>query len=452
MMDKWRSGSRRALVFTLLGAVVGLILVGCRETDPPNNSRDTGNTEECQLDRDCPVGERCDQGDCVPLGSGCVDDLDCDAGACVMGECVASGDTGAVDVADGGTGDVRDAGQCSGCFASMGEESRICVTGTHNEACGQGGGPCTQCASDEFCERGTCKERTCTPESCDGCCKNDQCVSGDADDACGTGGEICETCSGNASCEMGECVAPCSERCEGCCTEDGECLEGNSKMSCGTGGEACQSCAMGEQCRGGCVEVDCESTCQGCCVDGTCKDGTADEACGRDGDACQSCADAFGCDSRATGGVCALQDDSTWNVVAARGEVPAKRKVNQTFGGTEDEKWDSLSKPDVFLKISNDAASKSAKTSSAKDSLEPSWKETTIENVRAKHLTGSPKTALKLVDDDVADNDLIAKCKIQFKAKFGKGQFDGKSHEFVCKHTHAGEEITTKVWLRLERQ
>ncbi|MFB6350254.1 MAG: hypothetical protein ABEK29_00470, partial [Bradymonadaceae bacterium] len=293
-----------------------------------------------------------------------------------------------------------------------------------------------------------CKEASCTPESCDGCCKNDECQSGDTDQACGTGAETCETCSGEAFCQDGECTAPCSERCDGCCTENGECKAGSSADMCGTGGDMCQSCGDGQECRGGCVETNCEVSCEGCCVDGTCKDGTSDDTCGRNGAVCKSCPKSFGCDQRATGGACVLQDESTWDIVAVRGKVP---KTNKTLGGTKDEKWDEASKPDVFLKVTNDTASKSGKTSVAKDSLEPSWGEKPIKKIAAGDLTGSKKTTLKLVDNDIYDNDHIATCEIQFKANFGEGQFDGKAHEFVCKEKHAGdEEITTKVWLKLK--
>lgn len=429
---------------------LSLAAVGCSDFASSEGEQDTGSSDECQLDEDCPPSEQCSAGECVPTQSGCLDGTDCAEGQdCVMGECVAV-DVGPTDASDGGGGDV-DAGDCAGCYTSMGEESRVCVVGTHNEACGTGGGPCTQCGSDEYCDEGTCKEASCTPETCDGCCKDDECITEGTDEACGTGGETCETCSGESFCEEGECVAPCSERCDGCCDDEGNCHEGGSKDRCGTAGEACQTCGEGEECRGSCVETDCEVSCSGCCVDGECKDGTADEACGRDGNACQSCAESFGCEQRATGGACVLQKDSKWNLVVVRGKVPETRKTEKTFGGTKDEKWDELSKPDVYLKVTNDSASQSAETSVAKDSLEPSWEETVLEGVQAGDLTDSPKTTLELVDDDFVDNDHIATCDIQFKAKFDLGQFDGTAQEFTCKHTHAGEEITPKVWLQLER-
>ena len=442
-------------VVVLVAGMLVVVAVGCGEKEPEDTSGDEG----CQLDRDCPVGDECTDGECVPIESGgCVDELDCDDGEeCVMGECEAEtmgadgGDASDANGADTMPGDT-DAGDCAGCFASMGEEATVCVVGTHNEACGTGGGACTACATDEYCSEGSCEEATCTPDSCDGCCLDDECQDGDTDEACGTGAETCETCSGAAFCEDGECVAPCSETCDGCCDADGNCKEGNSSASCGSNGVMCQSCVEGEECRGGgCVEVDCQATCKGCCADGACKPGTEGMACGRDGDACQSCAGGFGCDERATGGVCVLQDDSRWDVVVVRGKVPNQRKVDGTFGGKSDEQWDDLSKPDVFVEVANGAASASEKTSVKKDDLEPSWEETTIANIRAADLRKSGETTLKIVDSDFVDNDLIAECGVDFEVAFGQGDFDGDPHEFVCNHTHAGEEIEPKVWLRLER-
>jgi len=435
----------------VVGVSAALATGGCSDYASSEDGQDSGSAQECQLDRDCPVGQRCTQEECVPIESGCVDDLDCDEGEnCVTGECMAEADAGPTDVSDTGSGDA-DAVGCTGCYGSMGEESRICVEGNHNEACGRGGGACVRCDSDEYCDEGTCKQATCTPATCDGCCKDDECIRETTDEACGIDGERCETCSGESFCEGGECVAPCSAQCDGCCDEEGNCKEGDTKESCGTGGEACQTCGDGEECRGNCVETDCEVSCSGCCVDGTCKDGTSDEACGRDGNACQTCAESFGCEERATGGVCVLQDDSEWDLVAIRGKVPDTRKVEKTFGGTKDDEWDELSKPDVFLKVANDSASKSAETSVAKDSVEPSWEETTLETVRAEDWTGGEKTSLELRDDDLTGSVLIAQCDIQFKTKFGLGQFDGTAQEFTCEHTHTGETITPNVWLRLER-
>lgn len=86
-------------------------LAGCQDGTGP----DDGGAIPCAADADCPAGQRCEQGVCVPT-AGCSDDGDCPAGmVCnrVSGECVLAGpgdgdDGDAPDGQDGGPGDAAD--------------------------------------------------------------------------------------------------------------------------------------------------------------------------------------------------------------------------------------------------------------------------------------------------------------------------------------------------------
>ena len=441
-----------ARISRLLAAITLLFAVGCGGEPPADQSGDAG-PPTCEDELDCAADQDCVDGRCVSPEV-CTSDLDCpDGQECVMGDCTA--DVGAADAADTAedTAPVaEDAApdiDCSGCLATTGEGDRVCVDGNHDEACGRGGAACRECPTGEYCNQGTCETSTCTPEMCDGCCVNDECKMGNTDQACGSGAETCQTCSEGASCVDGACKLPCSERCEGCCDQDGNCLGGDKDESCGSGGATCKSCGTGMECSGGgCVEMMCDQTCQGCCGEKQCKTGDQDSACGRDGEACTACEPGYACEARATGGVCVLQDDSTWDVVALRGEVPKTRKTYGQYGTKRDTKWDSFSKPDVKLSVSVDAkgGTKSANTGVVKDKLKPSWMTTTVKSVRSDDLKKADNVTLKLVDDDVLADNLIAECKIDFETS----HFDGQSHQFDCKHTHAKEEITAKVWFRLK--
>ena len=109
----------------------------------------------------------------------------------------------------------------------------------------------------QFC-LGTCRPGIpCTPQNCNGCCVADPdggvCLPGTNDNTCGNGGDSCQDCqSVNEVCASGNCTEPCSpSTCPGCC--DGNiCAEGDQNFLCGMGGSTCVNCEpQGQVCTAG---------------------------------------------------------------------------------------------------------------------------------------------------------------------------------------------------------
>jgi hypothetical protein len=101
----------------------------------------------------------------------------------------------------------------------------------------------TPCGDGGTCQGGKCQEPPPDPtcaETCDGCCSGTACAPGDADDACGQGGDTCEDCAHGCRCCGGAC-------CDGCCF-DGQCYPGTHSELCGSGGVACAECPIEEIC------------------------------------------------------------------------------------------------------------------------------------------------------------------------------------------------------------
>jgi hypothetical protein len=197
-------------------------------------------------------------------------------------------------------------------------------------ACGSGGQLCTDCTQQgETCVvqggvGGFCQPPTgCDPSNCKGCCdQNGTCVPGTANNACGVGGGFCTDCSfDKGTCSGGLCLPPppvCDpSTCKGCCDANKNCLPGNLDSFCGNGGKACTDCAASsETCKGGntCVKVvpPCNVTnCTGCCDQaGTCQAGFIDTQCGQSGASCEDCTaivPASTCDVGVTPRTCASQ-------------------------------------------------------------------------------------------------------------------------------------------------
>ncbi len=64
-----------------------------------------------------------------------------------------------------------------------------------------------------------CSERTsarCSAGNCAGCCMGEVCVGGDKDDACGAGGGACSDCGASLKvCAAGQCAPRCASGCDG---------------------------------------------------------------------------------------------------------------------------------------------------------------------------------------------------------------------------------------------
>lgn len=381
----------------------------------------------CATRRDCREGEECVDGVCKAPQVECTSNSDCPGDqACVLRQCISQ---------------PGDAGTCSsGCQLSTDAGPGQCVPGNADEACGKGGEACTICKENETCEQGECVEQNCNELTCpDGCCKEGECKPGDSRDACGTGGSACSSCEGEQQCKEGQCVSGCdSENCNGCC-DGGECITEMTDEQCGANGAACQSCGEGKTCANGqCIEASCNMSCDGCCdQDGNCQTGDAETQCGSGGDSCWDCPNGWTCESRN----CAVKPNGRWDVIAVSAEVP-ERNASGVF-------WDNrFNKPDPFLKVKVDGPTqtKKAKTSVVDGDLTPTWRETTVEDIRAEALRGSDNVTLELVDNDPIFNDQIAKCT----KSFVQDDFTGSNVRFICKGTQSGSNpVETTINLRL---
>ncbi len=209
---------------------------------------------------------------------------------------------------------------CDGCM-----DEGVCVPGTERNSCGSTGGSCDVCRDAEECSDRVCVPRkTCTPDTCTGCCNDaDECITGTEALACGTGGTSCEACTDGAACIDQRCTASCGpDNCGGCCDVNGQCVTATDNATCGAGGAACQDCsATGSTCSGtGCVAPACSASCTGCCMGDTCVIATTNAQCGNTGTACMACPNGQSC----TNSVCVVDMTTTsglWDVVLIDGQV-----------------------------------------------------------------------------------------------------------------------------------
>jgi len=158
---------------------------------------------------------------------------------------------------------------------------------------------------------GGCSTNFCTPQTCDGCCENDNCKRGDTAIACGIGGQACRTCAVNNIClpdrtcgaplcrESGNCVAF-SDCCSGACT-NGIC----EPLQCGVVVEPCNFSAVRPTNQGSCCDgltcfagrcarcIPDYSTCQNAsdCCSGSCSQGRCVSTCLDHGKSCSSSID-----------------------------------------------------------------------------------------------------------------------------------------------------------------
>ena len=142
------------------------------------------------------------------------------------------------------------------------------ATGSDNTAGCESDG--LSCGLSQSCDddQGCVPLLLCGPETCDGCCVNNQCIRpGNSDNACGMGGDPCLNCErAGSSCQGTSCGQRCdSSNCTGCCdVVTGQCLNFAQQVSegvCGEGGGGCTRCGSGRRCsEGECVEDLCEKS------------------------------------------------------------------------------------------------------------------------------------------------------------------------------------------------
>ena len=209
---------------------------------------------ECTTSADCPTGELCESGVCLPLPDQCATNTDCDqCERCDDGVCVPqcqpdqvcrNGQCETVQC----TAD-RECGDCSRCV-----EGRCLWQCTVTEVCLSGaGGRCCQprwCPAGTNC--GTVDDGCGGTVSCGGTCSG-------ATPVC-SGDNVCVPCSGTNPCPDG-----------GCCTSDGSCLATGATCDDGNPCTTGETCSNGT-CGGGTPVADgaCCNSNTGICVGGHC--------------------------------------------------------------------------------------------------------------------------------------------------------------------------------------
>jgi hypothetical protein len=275
---------------------------------------------------------------------------------------------------------------------------------------------------------------TCTPDNCEGCCREDKCEEGATVDGCGVGAAACQICAGEQQCIAGRCKEPCGpNNCPGCCDGD-TCLEGDAKGSCGSGGASCTACAGELVCSNRtCIDGSCQATClDGCCSAAGCQAGTAVKACGSGGEACVDCGFGRACRS----GACVIDPNALWDVYVSFAVVPEQNKQGAAwdpFGGL----------PDPYLKAfsSEPGSVHSGQTSVQMDTTLPFWAETPLVGIKASELLNN--FSIEIWDDDFDFDDYIGGCKIPLAAS----TFDGSLQSYTCPATASG--MSVKLYYRI---
>ena len=311
----------------------------------------------CSGPADCPVGQACDTtaGTCTmtcsatqPCNGGCCDGTTCAVGdsaeACALappmcGSCVGkSAGSACLDAGGAKSCGCTSAADCppnlacdptthtcgpacdintpcnGGCCSAA--SGGTCQTGTLTGVCGNSGGLCSDCASNQNGHKciamsggGQCgcdmfpadcpaSSTACTSNLCvnacspsmqcqSGCCSSSTsgtCQPGTAQALCGAAGSVCQSCAGNAN--GSACLA--NGTCG--CTKASDCPAGHA---CDTAqGKCTTACNSNQACNGGCC-----SSASG----GTCQTGTINAACGSSG-VCATCPGNSSCTSYACNG------------------------------------------------------------------------------------------------------------------------------------------------------
>jgi hypothetical protein len=142
------------------------------------------------------------------------------------------------------------------CATGCCDDNDMCQTAQSITACGTGGARCAACSgAGATCMAGQCKQ-PCGPANCAGCCNAQGMCVASTNDACGNNGVACVDCAGSDICSNGQCVATaCKSTCPGCC-EGSTCQLGNTVQKCGKAGDACGACKGGQVCTSGACVVD----------------------------------------------------------------------------------------------------------------------------------------------------------------------------------------------------
>lgn len=270
---------------------------------------------------------------------------------------------------------------------------------------------------------------TCTPDNCQGCCRDDKCEEGTKADACGMNAGSCEICSSTAECVEGKCKEPCGpNNCKGCCEGD-TCVDGSQDVACGERGAACTSCGASETCSNHqCVDGTCQANCiNGCCSATGCQAGNIASACGSGGEACVDCGVGRTCES----GACTLDRTSLWDVYVAFVIVPDFDKTGAT--------WDPLNgAPDPYVKLysSEGTSVHSAQTTTMTDTTVPYWAETPLKGIKASELLAN--FSFEVWDSDTTFDDYIGGCTVKLQPAI----FDGSLQDDTCPATASSSEVT----------
>jgi hypothetical protein len=281
---------------------------------------------------------------------------------------------------------------------------------------------------------------TCTPQNCEGCCRDDKCEKGDSTSLCGAGGSACETCAGVQACKEGQCKEPCgANNCAGCCDGD-TCVKEQTPEKCGGEGAACKSCktegasyvCSNKQC----IDGSCQATCTtGCCSAAGCQTGTAANACGTGGEGCFDCGVGRTCNG--TTRSCVIDPNALWDVYISFAVVPDKDKSGAA--------WDFFDPPDpyVVLYSSEGASSHTGQTTVQDNNTVPFWAETPLKGVKASELMNN--LSIDVWDSDTFVDSLMGGCKIPLPAAV----FDGSLQSHKCPATATKVEV--EIYFRINK-
>jgi len=280
---------------------------------------------------------------------------------------------------------------------------------------------------------------TCTPQNCDGCCRDDKCEKGDTEATCGASASACEVCRGAQKCTAGKCKEPCGpNNCKGCCDGD-TCQPGTATDKCGNEGLACNTCTK----QGAsficsnhtCIDGSCQATCTtGCCTAAGCQPGTAAKACGTGGEGCIDCG--FGRTCGATTATCAIDPNATWDFYVSFAVVPDKVKST----GASWDPTNGAPDPQLYAYSSEGSSFHSGHTTVQKDSTFPFWAETPLTGIKASELMKDLSFDLWDSDEDISGDfdDYMGGCTLPLKAEV----FDGSLQSYDCPETTTTGKIT----------
>jgi Cys-rich repeat protein len=342
--------------WVLLAALLSIASLACEPRARP---------EACTLDEECPAGQGCEAGQCVPVA--CREDQDCDAGErCVEHACQPPAECSQDRECE--LGEVCEQGQCvPGC-----RTDRDCPAGLRCLGAGDGPGQCAECLADgdclegERCIQGACRTscqgaadcpgQHCDPTSqtCVDCLQDAHCAAGEIceGNACRPGCRSDRDCAAEHTCVEGVCVRACltdadcplEQYCAGgtCapgCRDDHACPAGQicESHTCVSGCREDADCPGGQVCEGsacrpGCREdADCPggqvcegSACRpGCREDADCPGGTCDPLTRT----CRGCLSNADC---SLGFIC-LQDSCVPGCETER-DCPAGQQCDQALG------------------------------------------------------------------------------------------------------------------------